>query len=355
MNPLLAAFNTPFGTPPFSKIANKHFKPAIKQGIEIAKKEVDNIVNNPKPATFKNTLVALDFSGQLLNQVTNVFFNLNAAETSDEIQQIAQEISPLLSEFSNDIALNEGLFLRIKKVHDAKATLNLTTEQNTLLENNYKSFVRNGANLSAADKNKLREIDKQLAETSLNFGEKVLAATHNYELHITNKNDLKGLPNGAIEAAKAIAKQKNKEGWIFTLDFPSYQPFVTYADNRNLREEIVKANGNKTFKNNEFDNQQNVLKIVKLRYQRAKLLGYKSHAHFVLENQMATDINTVKTFLNDLLIKAKPVALDEYKTLCEFANSIDGIELLASWDIAYYKEKLKQKLFNLDEIGRAHV
>ncbi len=349
MNPLLAAFNTPFGTPPFSKIANKHFKPAIEKAIEIAKKEVADIVNNPQPASFENTLVALDFSGQALNRVTQVFFNLNAAETSDEIQQIAKEIAPLLSKFSNDIALNEELFQRIKTVYDVKDTLNLTTEQNTLLENNYKSFVRNGANLNTSDKNKLREIDTQLAETALNFGEKVLAATHHYELHITNKNDLKGLPQGSIEAAKMAAEQKNKQGWIFTLDFPSYNPFVSYADNRKLREQIVKANGNKTFKNDEFDNQQNVLKIVKLRYQRANLLGYKSHAHFVLENQMATNTSTVNTFLNDLLIKAKPVAIEEYNTLCQFAKDIDGIELLASWDIAYYKEKLKQKLFNLDD------
>ena len=349
MNPLLTKYNTPYSTTPFSKIKNEHFKPAFLEAISIAKSEINNITNNSDEATFENTIAALDYSGELLNGISHVFFNLNSAETSDEIQAIAKEISPILSEFSNDIGLNENLFKRIKSVYDKKDELNLSVEQSTLLNKNYKSFVRNGANLDDNDKEILRKIDKEISETSLNFGENVLAATNKYELNITNSNDLSGLPDGVIEAAALTAKESNKEGWVFTLDFPSYMPFMTYADNRNLRKEMALANGSKTSKEDQLDNQKNVLKIVQLRYQRANLLGYKNHAEFVLEEQMATSSIKVNEFLSNLLNKSKPVGIKENQDLTAFAKDLDGIDLLESFDAGYYTEKLKQKLFDLDD------
>jgi peptidyl-dipeptidase Dcp len=265
------------------------------------------------------------------------------------MQKIAQEVTPLLTEFSNDITLNEDLFKRIKSVYEQKNTLNLTTEQATLLDKKFKSFSRNGALLSEEKKAKLREIDTELAKLKLTFSENVLAETNNYQLHITNENDLKGLPEGTIEAARSLAKAKELDGWIFTLDFPSYLPFVTYAENRELRKEIAIAAGKKAFQNNEFDNQEITLKIAKLRSERANLLGYETHSHFVLEERMAQNPEKVKSFLNDLLVKAKPAAEREFAELTAFAKALDGIEKLEKWDGAYYSEKLKQKLFNLDD------
>src|SRR5690606_35634681 len=335
-NPLLEKFNTPFNTPPFSKIKNEHFKPAFEAAIAKAKQEIDTITDNSEAPTFKNTIAALDFSGQLLDSVSHIFFNLNSAETSTEIQKIAKEVSPMLAEFGNDVGLNEKLFARIKAVYENKANFQLTAEEDMLLDKTYKSFVRNGANLNEEDKKTLREIDKKLSETSLNFGENLLAEINNYELHITDEKDLSGLPEGVVEAAKMTAEQKNKDGWVFTLAMPSYFPFMTYADNRALREKLAKASGAKAFNNNEYDNRNNVLTIAKLREQRANLLGYKTHADFVLEEQMATSSKNVMDFLNNLLDKAKPVALSEYKQLCEFAKELGGPELLQSWDGAYY-------------------
>jgi len=348
-NPLLEKFNTPYQTAPFSKIKNEHFKPAFEKAIEIARDEIDAIVNNTEAPTFENTVVALDFSGELLDTISHIFFNLNSAETSPEIQQIAKEVSPLLSEFSNDIGLNQELFNKIKTVYNTKDNLTLTTEQATLLDQKYKGFVRNGANLNTNDKEALRAIDKELSELSLSFGENVLEATNKYELHITDKNQLKGLPDGVIEAAEMTAKQKEKEGYLFTLAYPSYIPFLTYADNRELREEFSKAFGSKCFKGDKLDNQKYILRIVELRDQRAHLLGYDTHANFVLEERMAISPNKVDEFLNNLLDKSKAPANKEHQDLTEFAQSIGGPTVLEGWDGAYYKEKLKQKLFDLDD------
>ena len=345
MNPLLQDFNTA----PFSKIENKYYKPAIKKAIEIAKQEIDVIVNNSEAPTFKNTTVALDFSGDVLNRITSIFFNLNSAETNDEIQKIAQEISPWLSEFRNDITLNETLFKRVKTVFNTKDSLDLTPEQNMLLEKQYKSFARNGANLNEVDKTTLRKIDAQLAKLSLQFGENVLAETNSFEMHLIAKNDVAGLPDATKEAAQQLAKEKGKEGWIFTLDYPSYIPFLTYADNRTLRKKIAIAAGKKGFQNNEFNNEKIVLDIVNLRYQRANLLGYNSHAHFVLEDRMAETPEKVINFSNDLLKKARPAASREFKNLENYAKKLDGIDQLEKWDGAYYSEKLKKELFSLDE------
>ena len=348
-NILLKPFKTPYNTAPFSKIKNDDFLPAFKQSIAKAKAEIDAIVNNPDAPTFENTMEALEFSGEQLDSISSIFFNLNAAETNDIIQKIAQEVSPLLSEFSNDITLNEALFKRIKSVYNSKETLNLSPEQQTLLDKKYKSFSRNGANLPDDKKEKLREIDKQLSQLKLKFGENVLAETNKFEMLITDESQLSGLPEGAMEAAKQLAESKNKEGWLFTLDYPSYIAFVTYADNRELRKKITLAAGSKGFNNDALDNQDIVLKITKLRFERAQLLGYKTHAHFVLEERMAKTPEKVLEFSNDLLEKAKPAAEREFENLQRFAKELDGIEQLEKWDGAYYSEKLKQKLFSLDD------
>jgi oligopeptidase A len=349
MTILTSTYTTPYNSAPFAQIQMSDYQAAFETSIAAARAEIDTITNNPEQPTFENTIEALDFSGQTLDRLSSIFFNLNSAETSDEMQKIAQEVSPLLTAFSNDISLNENLFHRVKAVYDQKDKLTLTPEQATLLDKKYKSFARNGALLSEEKKSRLREIDTQLAKLKLTFGENVLAETNNYELHITTEADLKGLPEGAIEMARSLAESKAKEGWIFTLDFPSYLPFVTYADNRELRKEISIAAGKKAFQNNAFDNQKITLQIAKLRYERANLLGYETHAHFVLEERMAQHPDQVKTFLNDLLAKAKPAAEKELAQLTAFAKELDGIEQLEKWDGPYYSEKLKQKLFNLDD------
>ena len=344
-NPLLE----PFDQAPFSKIKNEHFKPAFLEAIESAKKEIDEIANNPEPPTFGNTLVALDFSGQQLDRISSIFFNLNSAETNDEIQKIAQEVSPLLSEFGNDIILNERLFKRIKAVYEVREALALTPEQSTLLEKQYKKFSRNGANLNEEDKKRLRGIDTELSKLKLKFGENVLAETNKFELLLATEEDVAGLPEGAKEAAAQLAKSRNKEGWLITLDYPSYIPFMKYAENRKLRKKLSLAFGSKGFHGDELDNQENVLKIAALRYERANLLGYKTHAHFVLEERMAETPEKVQDFLNELLEKAKPAAEREFDELQSFAKELDGINRLEKWDSAFYSEKLKQKLFNLDD------
>ena len=349
MSVLTHVFQTKCNTAPFSKIKIEEYLPAFIQNIQKAREEIDSIIHSTEKPTFENTIEALDFSGEQLDRLSSVFFNLNSAETSDEMQKIAQEVTPLITEFGNDIALNEDLFKRVKSVYENKANLNLTTEQATLLDKKYKGFARNGALLSEDKKTRLREIDTELAKLSLTFGENVLAETNNFQLHLTNEEDLKGLPEGAKEAAADLAKSKNETGWIFTLDFPSYIPFVTYIENRELRKKMAISYGKKAFQNNEYNNEEITKKIVALRHERANLLGYETHAHFVLEERMAQNPTKVLAFLNDILEKAKPAAKREFEQLSAFAKDLDGIEQLEKWDGAYYSEKLKQKLFNLDD------
>ncbi len=349
MTLLTNKFTTKHETAPFNSIKTEDYKPAFLINIAKAKEQIDEIINNTDEPTFENTLVALEFAGQELERLSSIFFNLNAAETNDEMQKIAQEISPLLTDYQNDITLNFELFKRVKFIYNQKKSLRLTEEQHTLLDKNYKGFVRNGALLNDTDKQKLREIDTELAKLQLKFGENVLAETNNYQLHITNKNDLKGLPDDTVEMAKSLAESKKIEAWIFTLDMPSYLPFVTYCDNRSLRKEMSIAMGKKAFQSNEFDNKEVTLKITKLRFERANLLGYKTHSDFVLEERMAQNPKKVIAFLNDLLTKAKPAAEKEFAELSAFAKDLDSIEQLEKWDGAYYSEKLKDKLFNLDD------
>ena len=349
MSILNSKFNTPFQTAPFSKIKNEDYYPAFLKAIESARAEIDAITSNADAPSFENTIVALDFSGEELDRLSSIFFNLNSAETNEEIQKIAQKVSPLLSEFSNDITLNTDLFKRVKTLYDQKTSLALNTEQHTLLDKKYKSFSRNGANLSEDKKTRLRAIDKQLSQLKLKFGEHVLAETNAFEMHLTEESQIAGLPEGAKEAAQQLAESKGKDGWLITLDYPSYIPFMTYADDRELRQKLAIAAGAKAFKGDALDNQDNVLQIAKLRHERANLLGYKTHAHFVLEERMAKTPETVETFLNELLSKAKPAAIREFNNLEAFAKDMDGIDRLQKWDGSYYSEKLKQKLFSLDD------
>ncbi|WP_224489009.1 M3 family metallopeptidase [Robertkochia flava] len=349
MNILNRPFNTPYHTPPFSKIKTPMYGEAILEEIEKTKKEIQAIAENPENPDFKNTIEALEYSGEQLEVITSIFFNLNNAETNKEMQQLAQEISPALSEFANDIRLNEKLFERVKAVYESRAALDLTPEQSMLLEKKYKSFSRNGANLPEEKKKELRAIDKELSKLSLKFGENDLAETNSYELHITAEKDLEGLPDFALEAAEEEAKNRDKEGWVFTLNYPSYIPFMTYAKNRELRKKMHLAFGSKGFQENDHNNTEIILRIVNLRHQRAQLLGYKSHAHFILEERMAKTPEEVNHFLEELLEKARPAAKREFSQLSSFARETDGIDHLEKWDGAYYTEKLKQKLFDLDD------
>ena len=350
MNPLLNKFNTPYETPPFEKIKNEDFLPAIQEAIKEGKEEVNAITANSEAPSFENTVEALERSGEQVSQISSIFFNLNSAETNDEIQKIAREISPLLSDYSNDIMLDEKLFSRIKKVYEKKGSLILSPEEKTLLEKTYKGFVRNGANLTEEEKQQVREIDKELSQLSLEFGEHVLKETNGFHMEITREEDLAGLPDHVVEAAAQTAKEMGKEGsWIFTLHFPSYIPFVTYSDKRELRKKMFLAYGSRAFKGDENDNREIILKKVRLRQKRAKLLGYKSHADFVLEERMAESPGKVMDFLDNLLKHAKPIAEKELNELREYAKSIGGAENLERWDIAYYSEKLKKEKYSIDD------
>lgn len=344
-NPLLK----PFDWVPFSEIKEEHFLPAIKELIAETQKEIQEITDNKNTPSFENTIEALEYAGKQLGRVTRVFFNLNSAETNDQIQEIAQEVSPLLSEHQNDILLNKELFERIKYVYDNKADYKLNEEQEMLLSETYSSFARNGANLPEDKQKELREISAKLSKLSLQFGQNVLAETNNYSLQLTKEEDLKGLPDAVVEEAKALAESRDLEGWIFSLDFPSYGPFMTYADNRELRKEMTLAYGARSFSDNEYNNEGIVLEIVNLRHKKANLLGYKSHAEYVLERRMALNPDTVTDFLEELLEKAKPAAVQQKENLEQFAKDLDGTYPLEKWDTAYYSEKLKQKLFAIDD------
>jgi len=349
MSILNQRFNTVHDTAPFSQIKNEDYIPAFDVAIEKTKAEIEAITGNAEVANFENTIVAMTYAGMELDRISNIFFNLHAAETNDELDQIAQEVAPKLSKLANDITLNPQLFERVKAVFDQRDSLSLNKEQQTLLQKSYRDFVRNGALLNEDKKESLRQIDAELAVLKLKFGENVLAETNAYQLHITQERDLAGLPEGTIEAARGLAASQEKPGWIFTLDFPSYIPFVTYADNRELRREIAIAAGRKAFQDNSHNNEDNIRKIVQLRFQRAQLLGYETHAHFVLEERMAQQPSKVNAFLNDLLQKAKPAAEREFQELSAFARKRDGIDQLEKWDTAYYSEKLKQEKFSLDD------
>ncbi len=348
-NPLLGDFKTPHETAPFQEIKNEHFLPALKESINQGEAEIKAIEENKAESTFKNTVEALERSGRLLARIAGIFFNLVSAETSDELQQIAQEVSPLLTKYQNDITLNPVLFERVKSVYNQKEKFKLSPEQQTLLENTYLNFVRQGANLSDTDKEKFRKISTELSTLSLKFGENVLKETNNFEMHITDKTKLSGLPESALEAAAAKAKSKNKEGWVFDISMPSYLPFMKFADNRDLRKELFLAYMSKSFKGNEFDNRENICKMVNLRLEMAKLLGYKNYADYALERRMAMNQDGVYKLLEDLYDASYSVALREKDEINAFAGKSGFNEVIMPWDWTYYSEKLKEEKFDLND------
>ncbi len=349
-NPLLGTFDTPFNVPPFDKIKNEHYIPAYEAAIKQQQEEISAIVNNPEEATFENTLVALDNSGQVLDKVDNVFQNLVECITNEEMQEIAKKVAPLTSKNEDDIKLNEKLFERIKAVYNKRDELQLSPEQNTLLEKTYKDFVRGGANLDKEAKKRFREINEKLSVLTVQFGENQLNETNAFTLVIDNEDDLAGLPQSVIEAAAITAKENGQEGkWIFTVQKPSMIPFLQYSEKRNLREKIFKAYIMRGDNNNENDNKKILTEIVNLRLERAKLLGYKSHAAYVLDNNMAKTSENVYDLLNKLFDAALPVAKKEAKELQAIIDKEKGNFKLQPWDWWYYAEKIKKNKYDFDE------
>ncbi len=348
-NPLLGTFNTPHETAPFGEIKNRHFMPAFHESIKKGEADVQAILNNEKAPDFENTIAALDNAGRLLDRTSGIFFNLLNAETNNELQKIAQEISPLLTKFHNDITLDPKLFARVKSVYRHKNDLDLTVEQQTLLENTFQKFIRNGANLSEEQKEKFRKISSGLAILSLKFAQNVLKETNKYELHITDIGQLKGLPESLLEAAAGKAKEKGKEGWVFDITMPSYLPFMKYADNRTLRKEMFMAYMSKSYKGDELDNSETVKKIVSLRLEMAKLLKYKNYADYVLEHRMAMNPAGVYKLLDDLFAASAKVAKKEKEEIEGYAKEIGAEEEIMPWDWSYFSEKLKIKKFELDD------
>ena len=345
MNILLSDFDYA----PFTSIKNSDYLPSVLESIEVLKNEIKIICDEKINASFENTIEKLDYSGMKLDRITSIFFNLNSANTNNEIQNIAQKIAPLLSEIKNDILLNKNLFDKINKVNKRSQELKLSKEQTKLLKNTYNSFLRNGANLNKKDKSTLRKIDIQLSKLSLKFGQNLLNETNDYELHITNESDLIGLKKDHIEAASILALEKNKKGWLFNLDYPSFSAFIKYSEKRLLRKEMIIAYSSRGFNNNKNDNQKIVLDIVNLRHKRANILGYNSHSEYILEDRMAKSTTTVINFLNDMISKVNPKAIKEFKELENYAMKKDNIDSIQKWDIAYYSQKLKEDKFSINE------
>ena len=338
-------FQTPYNAAPFSRFTATDYLPAIEKAIAESLAQIDSITQNPEPATFKNTIEVLAYTGLALDRLTAMFFNLNSAETNDTLQAEAQRISPLLTDYGNDIRLNEALFKRIKTVYDQRETLSLTAEQQTLLEKTYKSFTRNGANLSLNDKARLREIDKQLATLKLKFSENALAETQHYQWVITDKNTLSGLPDFVLEMLAQEAKKRHTQGWVITLDLPVYTAVMKYADNRDLRQKLFTDYHSRCAGESAYNNEDNVLRIAQLRQARASLLGYPNYATFALEERMAETPEKVIAFLNEQLAKDKPQAIKELEELKTFSGLTD----FQQWDFAYYAEKLKQERYQIDD------
>lgn len=348
-NPFFSDYDTPFGVSPFEQIDTTHYMPAFEEGIKQHDAEIAAIIANQETPNFKNTIEAFDFSGELLKKVSLVFFSLTEAETNDGLQRIAKAVSPLLSEHSDNVSLNDSLFARIKTVYDNREKENLTAEQLKVLEEYYKDFVRSGALLSAADKEQLREINTELAKLSIEYGDNVLTETNAFELVIDKKEDLAGLPEGVIAAAAAEAKSRNKEGWIFTLDAPSRIPFLQYSDNRDLREKIYKGYINRSDNDNKNDNKAIVSKMVNLRLKKANLMGYKTFADFALDDRMAKTDENVNNLVNRVWSYAIPRAKEEAADMQEMIDAEGGNFKLAPWDWWYYAEKVRKAKYDLNE------
>jgi len=338
-------FQTPYKAAPFSRFTPTDYLPAIEKAIAESLAQINSITQNPKPATFKNTIEVLAYTGLELDRLTAMFFNLNSAETNDALQAEAQRISPLLTDYGNDIRLNEALFKRVKAIYNQREQLSLTAEQQTLLEKTYKSFTRNGANLSLDDKERLRKIDKELATLKLKFSENALAETQHYQWVITDKNTLSGLPDFVLEMLAQEAKKRKVQGWVITLDLPVYTAVMKYADNRDLRQKLFTDYHSRCAGESAYNNETNVLRIAQLRQARASLLGYPNYATFALEERMAETPEKVIAFLNEQLAKDKPQALKELEELKTFSGLTD----FQQWDFAYYAEKLKQERYQIDD------
>lgn len=349
-NPFFENIHTPHGTVPFDRIAVEHYAPAIREGIRRQNEEIDAIVHNPAPANFQNTILALELSGELLRRVETVFDNLLSAETNDAMQDLAKELMPLLSEHANNITLNEHLFEHVKTAYEHRNDEALTAEQRKLTEDTYEGFVRSGANLQGADKEKYRDLSRQLSLLTLQFSENNLKETNDYQLVLTDDSQLKGLPESAIEAARETAKEKGQGGWIFTLQAPSYVPFLTYADDRELRKELYMAYNTKCTHPNACNNQEIVKQLVNTRLEIARLLGYKDYASYKLERRMAQNSENVYRLLRQLLIAYKPTALKEFAEVQAVAREEQGEDfVLMPWDWSYYSQKLKDRKFNIND------
>lgn len=348
-NPLLTDFQTPHQTPPFDRIRLEHYEPAFNEAIERAQQEIDKIVSSPEKPSFENTIVALDQAGEILNQTSSIFFNLNSACTNEEMQQIAQRVSPKLTEYGNRVSMNPDLFQRVKQVYDSREQLQLTAEQAILLEDTWKSFIKGGANLEGDARKRFQEISMELSQLGLKFNENTLAETNDFTLHITDKQELNGLPEGILEMAAQEAKEKGMEGWLFTLHAPSYIPFIKYADNRELREKMYRAYGARGNRGNANDNKEIIRQMTALRLEKARLLGYPTYAAYVLSDQMAQTPEQVTSFLQQLFDASHPYTLAEKKEVEEFAhrNGLKGG--MQRWDWSYYSNKLKQEKYALDD------
>ena len=349
MNPFFSNYNTPHGTVPFHLIKLEHFEPAIREGIKQQLAEIDAITALTDEPTFENTIEAFEKSGRLLERATTVFENLMSAETNDEMQELAKTLTPLLSEHANNISLNQTLFQRVKAVYEKRATLNLTTEQRKLLEDTYVGFARNGANLEDKDKETFRTLTNQLSLLTLQFSENLLKETNDYQLHITDEEQLAGLPESSKAAALEAAHEKGLEGWVFTLHAPSYMPFMMYAQKRELRQELYMVYNTKCTHENGVNNFEIVKQLVNLRLQLAQLLGYKTYADYKLEHRMAENAANVYKLLEELLEAFTPTALKEVEAVKAIAKELDGDDFeLMPWDWSYYSHKLKERIFQFD-------
>ncbi len=345
-NPLLQKSTLPNQAPYFDKIKTEHYLPAIKEGIKVARANIDTIKNNKDKPTFENVIVALDGASEDLGVAASVFYNQLSVIGGDDLHALATEIGPINASFSSDVMLDKGLFVRVKSVYEQRDTLQLTPEQYTLLDDTYRGFVRSGALLDDKKKKSLREISQKLSTLSPAFMQNTVKSSEEFEMVVEDKADLAGLPASAIDAAHHAAKEKGYEGkWLFTLDYPSFGPFMQYADNGKLRETIWRAFSSRSWRG-EFDNSDNIISIISLKKERANLLGYNNHAEFVLEERMAKTSKTVFEFLDKLKASYKPAAIKDLLTLKQFAKKEYGVDELMPWDIGYYSEKLKQKLFN---------
>ena len=348
-NPFLTAYHTPFETIPFHLIKTEHFEPAIEEGMKVHNQEVDAIIHCPDEPTFHNTIVALEKSGSLLDRVSIVFGNLLSAETSDELEAIAERVMPRLSEHSNNISLNEKLFARIKQVYDETDKEALTPEERMLLQNTYNGFIRSGANLAPEQKERFRQLSAELSVLTLKFSQNNLKETNRYELLLTTEQT-DGLPQSALDAYAQAAKDKNKDGYLVTLHAPSFVPFMKYSTHRALRQQLYMAYNTQCTHDDEFNNLEIVQKLVNLRLERAQLLGFDTVADYVLSRRMAENSTNVYKLLNELLEAYTPTAHQEVEEVKNLAKELEGEDFeLMPWDWAYYSEKLKEKKFNLNE------